>query len=42
MIVPELAMRLTAFEEPFKVWGPRFWKTGARFDSLDWARKVLG
>jgi len=40
LLCPELATRLTAFEEPFKVWGKRFWKTGARFDSLDWARKI--
>ncbi|THH28944.1 hypothetical protein EUX98_g5239 [Antrodiella citrinella] len=40
LLCPELATRITAFEEPFKVWGKRFWKTGARFDSIDWARKI--
>ncbi|KAH8105837.1 patatin-domain-containing protein [Cristinia sonorae] len=40
MLVPELATRLTAFEEPLKVWAKRLWKTGARFDSLHWARKI--
>ena len=40
LLVPDLATRLTAFEEPCKVWIKRFWRTGARFDSIDWARKV--
>lgn len=40
IIVPELAKRITACEEPFQVWFRRFWTTGARFDSLMWARKV--
>ncbi|TCD69689.1 hypothetical protein EIP91_006706 [Steccherinum ochraceum] len=40
LLVPELVTRLTAFEEPFKIWGKRFWKTGARFDTLHWARKI--
>lgn len=40
LMVPELADRLTAFSEPFKVWSKRFWETGARFDAVDWARKV--
>ncbi|KIK68128.1 hypothetical protein GYMLUDRAFT_36963 [Collybiopsis luxurians FD-317 M1] len=39
LLVPELANRLTACEEPFKVWIKRAWKTGARFDSISWARK---
>lgn len=41
LLVPELADRITACEEPFNKWMKRFWKTGARFDSVDWARKVL-
>ncbi|KAI0375647.1 patatin-domain-containing protein [Pilatotrama ljubarskyi] len=40
LLVPELANRITACEEPFKVWFKRFWTTGARFDSLTWARKA--
>ncbi|PSR73374.1 hypothetical protein PHLCEN_2v10666 [Hermanssonia centrifuga] len=39
LLVPELANRITACEEPFKVWFKRFWNTGARFDSVQWARK---
>ncbi|KAG9317687.1 hypothetical protein JVU11DRAFT_1899 [Chiua virens] len=39
LLVPELAHKLTACEEPFEVWIKRFWKTGARFDSVTWARK---
>lgn len=34
LLVPELANRLTASEEPFSVWFKRFWRTGARFDSV--------
>ncbi|KAL0949527.1 hypothetical protein HGRIS_009578 [Hohenbuehelia grisea] len=40
ILVPELANRITACEEPFSVWFQRFWKTGARFDSITWARKA--
>jgi hypothetical protein len=40
LIVPELANRITACEDPFSVWFKRFWTTGARFDSVAWARKV--
>jgi predicted acylesterase/phospholipase RssA len=40
LLVPELAHRITACEEPFPVWFKRFWTTGARFDSIAWARKV--
>ncbi|CCM01576.1 uncharacterized protein FIBRA_03636 [Fibroporia radiculosa] len=40
LLVPELARRITAFEEPFRVWIKRFWTSGARFDSLMWARKL--
>lgn len=39
LLVPELANRLTACEEPFSAWIKRVWKTGARFDSILWARK---
>ncbi|KAF9221996.1 patatin-domain-containing protein, partial [Gyrodon lividus] len=39
LLVPELAYKITACEEPFRVWIKRLWKTGARFDSVTWARK---
>ncbi|KAJ3515113.1 hypothetical protein NLJ89_g1967 [Agrocybe chaxingu] len=39
LLVPQLAHRITACEEPFSIWFRRFWKTGARFDSVTWARK---
>ena len=34
LLVPELANRITACEEPLSVWIKRAWKTGARFDSV--------
>lgn len=40
MLVPELADKITACEEPFRKWFKRFRETGARFDSVDWARKA--
>ncbi|KAF8640110.1 hypothetical protein AX17_001346 [Amanita inopinata Kibby_2008] len=39
LLVPELANKITACEEPVSAWLKRFWKTGSRFDSLLWARK---
>ncbi|KAI0081781.1 patatin-domain-containing protein [Panus rudis PR-1116 ss-1] len=39
LLVPELANRITACRDPISVWLKRFWRTGARFDSIDWARK---
>lgn len=39
LLVPELARKITACEDPWYVWIPRFWKTGARFDAVAWARK---
>jgi predicted acylesterase/phospholipase RssA len=39
LLVPELAQKLTACEDTFTVWIKRFWTTGARFDSVTWARK---
>ncbi|KAG6916105.1 hypothetical protein DXG01_008432 [Tephrocybe rancida] len=39
LLVPELANRITACEEPYSVWLKRLWKTGARFDSVLWAKK---
>lgn len=40
LLVPELAQKLTACEDTLTVWIKRFWTTGARFDSVAWARKV--
>jgi predicted acylesterase/phospholipase RssA len=39
LLVPALAGRIKACSDPFSTWFPRWWRTGARFDSLDWARK---
>lgn len=38
-LVPALAARITACNESFSVWVRRWYKTGARFDSVDWARR---
>lgn len=40
MLVPALADRITACEEPFRTWAPRAWRTGARFDTVAWAEKA--
>lgn len=40
LLTPKLASKITACEEPWYVWLPRWWKTGARFDSVDWAKKA--
>jgi predicted acylesterase/phospholipase RssA len=40
LLVPALANKITACEESIRVWFKRFWATGARFDSVLWARKV--
>ena len=42
LLVPRLADKITACSEPFRVWFQRFRKTGARFDSVEWAKKVGG
>jgi len=39
LLVPELANKITACEESYSIWIKRVWKTGARFDSILWARK---
>lgn len=39
LLVPALAHKITACSEPFTVWFRRWWKTGARFDSVDWAKQ---
>jgi len=40
LLNPSLAKRITACEEPFRIWFRRFLQTGARFDTVDWARKA--
>lgn len=40
LLVPALACNIKACSEPITVWFPRWWKTGARFDSVDWARQA--
>ena len=39
LLVPQLARKITACEDPWYVWLPRFIRTGARFDAVSWARK---
>lgn len=39
LLVPALAHHMNACEESLLIWGPRWWRSGARFDSLAWARK---
>ncbi|WAQ90145.1 hypothetical protein PtA15_12A131 [Puccinia triticina] len=39
LLVPELADMITACEDPISVWLPRMIKTGARFDTVLWAKK---
>ncbi|KAL6788371.1 lipid particle protein [Trichoderma sp. SZMC 28012] len=39
LLIPALAHRITACGESMKTWFPRWWKTGARFDSVDWAER---
>lgn len=39
LLVPALAHHIKACSEPFTTWLPRWWRTGARFDSLEWARQ---
>ena len=39
LMVPALAYRINACSEAITTWLPRWWKTGARFDSITWAQK---
>ena len=39
LLVPALAYRIRACADSFRVWARRWWRTGARFDSIDWARQ---
>ena len=38
LLVPALAHHIKACEDSFFTWVLRWWRTGARFDSLEWAR----
>lgn len=38
VLVPALAHHISACSEGFTTWFPRWYRTGARFDSLEWAR----
>ncbi|CAF9903208.1 MAG: hypothetical protein HETSPECPRED_000156 [Heterodermia speciosa] len=40
LIVPALAHRINACSEGFTTWVPRWYRTGARFDSVKWAREA--
>lgn len=41
LINPKLACKMNAFDsEPTWKWVKRWWKTGARFDSVEWAKKA--
>lgn len=40
LLIPALAHKLTACREPISTWLPRWWRTGARFDSVDWAKQM--
>jgi predicted acylesterase/phospholipase RssA len=39
LLVPSLAYRIRACQDGISIWARRWWKTGARFDSIDWARQ---
>lgn len=39
LLVPALAHKIDACKEPFGTWIMRWWRTGARFDSVDWAKR---
>lgn len=38
ILVPALAHHMKACGESFLIWGPRWWSTGARFSTMNWAR----
>lgn len=39
LLVPALAHKIKACSEGFTTWARRWWRTGARFDTMDWARQ---
>lgn len=38
ILVPALAHKIRASQDRFPTWFKRWWTTGARFDSIDWAK----
>lgn len=40
LLVPALAERITACHDSIFTWIHRWWKTGARFDAVDWANRA--
>ncbi|TIB68460.1 patatin-domain-containing protein [Wallemia mellicola] len=41
LLRPELADKISACEESISIWFRRWWRTGARFDTVSWARKSM-
>lgn len=41
LLTPELATKITACAEDMRTYIPRWWRTGARFDAVDWASKAM-
>jgi predicted acylesterase/phospholipase RssA len=39
LLIPALAHKITACHDPMSVWLPRWWRTGARFETVDWAKR---
>nr|POE77663.1 patatin-like phospholipase domain-containing protein [Quercus suber] len=39
LLVPALASRINACQDATWTWMQRWWRTGARFDSVDWAKR---
>lgn len=39
LLIPALAHKITACHDPMSVWFPRWWRTGARFETVDWAKR---
>lgn len=39
LLIPAIAHKIKACSEPISTWLPRWFKTGARFDSVEWARQ---
>jgi len=40
LLIPALACRITACSDPPSVWISRWWRTGARFDSVEWCKRL--
>ncbi|KAF1815460.1 patatin-domain-containing protein [Eremomyces bilateralis CBS 781.70] len=39
LLVPALAHKITACHDDIRTWVTRWWRTGARFDAVDWAER---